>query len=238
MHNTAFPRLILAAALLSWGLAYGWSQEFNPFSSKDDVKKYVQPPKGCGLSILGSSGQGKTYIYKAPRDNFKEPIRIKFDPAKDGTKRPDILVWADEIQWHDDVKSGTASGRIVVDDQKDYRVETTYVEYSQLARQLHCPRQTKIIQKNTDGTTSHMTASSVLVDFDPNGGIRSVKFDSIQEMNVEVSQDGNNPFKVDKSSSKPKSKSSATKKSGSTESAEKVISMDERKMKKMEGVAE
>jgi hypothetical protein len=232
--TTAIRYLLFIGVCLFGLLGSGSAQEFNPFSNREDIRKNVTLPKGSNVSWLRRT-KGNTYTYNAPAKNFEDPIHIKFE-SKDGTKRPDILVWADEIQWHDDVKSGTASGRIVVDDQKEYRVETTYVEYNQLTRQLYCPRKTKIIQKNLDGTTSHMTANSVLLDFDANG-IRSAKFDSIQEMNMQVPEGENNPFKLDKGTKKSQNKTS-TSKDKTKETADKVVSMQERKVKKMEGVAE
>lgn len=237
MLKTAFQRIILVSALLLGLFDTGWTQDFNPFSNKDDIRQNVTLPKGSNISWQRRP-KGNTYTYNAPAKNFEEPIHIKFK-AKDGSKRPDILVWADEIQWHDDVKSGTASGRIVVDDQREYRVETTYVEYNQLTRQLYCPRKTKIIQKNPDGSTSHMTAESVLLDFDENG-IRSAKFDRIQEMEVQIPQDQDNPFKLNKESNRSKNKTSTPSpgKAKTKDTADRFVSMQEHKAKKMEGVAE
>ncbi len=237
MLRTAISRFIAVSSLLLGIFNPGWTQDFTPFSNKDDVRQYVHLPKGSNVSFLRRP-KGYTYTYNAPAKNFEEPIHIEYK-AKDGTKRPDILVWADEIQWHDDVKSGTASGRIVVDDQREYRVETTYVEYKQLTRQLYCPRKTKIIQKNPDGSTSHITAESVLVDFDENG-IRSAKFDRIIDMEGQIPQDQDNPFKLNKGNSKSKNKtsSSSTTKDRTKDSADRFVSMQEHKAKKMEGVAE
>ncbi len=235
MLKTAFPSLILLG-LMCWLVPDSVSaQDFNPFSGKEDIKKNVTLPKGSNISWQRRE-KGNTYTYNAPKESLKDPIHIKFK-SKDGTSRPDILVWADEIQWHDDVKSGTASGRIVVDDQKQYRVETTYVEYNQLTRQLYCPRTTKIIEKTPDGSPSHMTAESVLLEFDENG-IRSAKFDRIQEMDMQVPENEKNPFKVDKGTSRSKSKTSTSSINKAKTSADNVVSMQERKVKKMEGVAE
>ncbi|GMV65135.1 MAG: hypothetical protein AMXMBFR75_09360 [Candidatus Hinthialibacteria bacterium] len=211
-----------------------WAQSSssNPFGSKDDVLRYIKTPKGCNITIE----RGRNIHYTAPAKNFEEPIRIQFQ-EKNGVKRPDILVWADEIHWHADVKSGTASGRIVVDDQREYRVETTYVEYNHLTQQIYCPRRTKIIQKNPDGYTSKMTAESALLDFDESG-IRTAKFDRVIEMDMVIPQDGTSPFKTDKPKSNSKSKEKSQSASKSKETAEKVISMEDRKIKKMEGIAE
>jgi hypothetical protein len=230
VSGSVYLRKLLPASILLFIVTTAHGQSTSLFGGKDDVLRYIKTPKGCNLTIE----RGRNIKYTAPAKNFEEPIRIQFE-EKNGTKRPDILVWADEINWHADVRSGTASGRIVVDDQKEYRVETTYVEYNHLTRQIYCPRRTKIIQKQPDGYTSHMTAESALLDFDDTG-IKTAKFDRVLEMDYSLPTDGSNPFKVDKGKTKPKPKTET--KSSTQETAEKVISMEDRKLKRMEGIAE
>lgn len=163
----------------------GWAQDLGLFGGKKADLSNVTTPPGCGFEVLDRMTH---IIYTAPK-NFEEPIRILFKDTG-GPKKPDILVWADEIHWHSDVQSGTAAGRIIVDDQSEYRVETTYVEYNHLTGQLFCPRKTKIIQKTPEGYENHMVSESALLNFEGGAegstGIKSAKFDRVLSMDVVI----------------------------------------------------
>jgi lipopolysaccharide assembly outer membrane protein LptD (OstA) len=230
-------RLTSLCCLLSIVLASACGSAFaldsGLFGGKMGGIKNVTAPKGCKLGILD---KGATYNYTAPAKNFEEPIHLQME-EKNGIQVPDILVWADQIRWHNDVQSGTASGRIIVDDQKDYRVETTYVEYNQNTGQVYCPRKTKVILRK-EGYDSHIIADSAILNLD-NDGFQSVSFGPIEEMKGVVPKNEKSTFKRDKDKTKGKETKEDPKKKTTQGAGSKIISMkDNRNQNRISAPAE
>jgi hypothetical protein len=215
--------LLLLGGLFLGGAAGTQAQTFMPFGGAKANLQNVRPPKGCNLQILD---HGKLMRYTAPAKNFEEPIHIEYSQEAGQPKRPDVLVWADEIRWHNDIQTATASGRIVVDDQAEYRVETTYVEYNHIKGQIFCPRKTKIIQKTPEGYANEMLAESAVLDFDQTG-IKSAKFDRVLSMNVVLPRDQMSKSKGGAAKTSPDDTAPKTKKKDP--SAEKMVSMEQGK---------
>lgn len=215
------PFVALVSVVLVSGLSSVEAQAPNLFGGDGGSVEKVIPPAGCSLRYVRD---GNHFRYTAPAKNFEEPIRIKFAQKASQKPRPDIMVWADEINWHPDVKSGTATGRIIVDDQAEYRIETTYVEYSQTTGQIYCPRKTTIIQRTADGNANKMVAESAILTYDENG-ISSARFDRLIEMTTFIPKGSANPLK--KKDSKSGAKPSAKPKEDAKEGDSKVIAIQE-----------
>ncbi|MCG3197519.1 MAG: hypothetical protein HUU16_19780 [Candidatus Omnitrophica bacterium] len=215
------PIAALVVGLLACETSPLLAQAPNIFGGDGGSIEKVIPPAGCSLRYVRD---GNHFRYTAPAKNFEEPIRIKFAQKAGQKPRPDIMVWADEINWHPDVKSGTATGRIIVDDQAEYRIETTYVEYNQNTGQIYCPRKTTIIQRTADGNSNKMVAESAILTYDENG-ISSARFDRLIEMTTFVPKGSANPLK--KKDTKTGSKPAAKPKEGAKEGDSKVIAIQE-----------
>jgi len=183
--------------------------------------QYVEPPKGSSLRYVRD---GKRWEYTAPA-NFEDPIKICFEPVGEeaSNRPPDVLVWADVINWNDTTQSATASGRIIVDDQKEYRIETTYVEYNHISQQIYCPNKVKVIQRIPDSQASNlMVATSAIVTLDDNG-IREAKFDKLLETRY-IFEKGSNPLdKKSKKTGQPKAEEKSEPKPSQTPRSKKNI---------------
>jgi hypothetical protein len=173
----------------------------------------VLPPKGSSISYK-REGDVQRWEYTAP-SNFEDPIKIFFEPidAESENKKADVLVWADVIHWNDATQSATASGRIIVDDRKEYRIETTYVKYDQDLLQIFCPRRVKIIQRAPGKPDNLMVATSALVTLSEDGGIKSMRFDELIEMRY-VFNKKTSPFKNKSKKSGGGAKNNASSSSG------------------------
>lgn len=152
------------------------------------------PPKGSNFNFALDAQRNPHYTYEGP-ENFKDPIRIWFkeEDKYNPNRKPDLYVWADEIHWHAGIQSGTAAGRIIVDNSTEYRIETTYVEYDHKTKQIYCPRQVKIVQR-LEGPDNVIVAESALVTLDEKG-IKSARFDGFLETDVRPVDNAPNPFK-------------------------------------------
>ncbi len=186
-------------AALSFGTGTGWSQDSGGFPSfgggggGNPIQNLV-PPKGSNFNFVLDAQRNPHYTYEGP-ENFKDPVRIWFkeEDKYDPKRKPDLYVWADEIHWHAGIQSGTAAGRIIVDNSTEYRIETTYVEYDHKTKQIYCPRQVKIIQR-LPGPDNVIVAESALVTLDEKG-IKSARFDGFLETDIRPTDDAPNPFK-------------------------------------------
>jgi hypothetical protein len=186
--------------------------------TRGSALEYVQLPKGSSISY-SREGDVERWEYTAP-SNFEDPIKIWFEPINEESekKEADVLVWADVIHWNDAVQSATASGRIIVDDRKEYRIETTYVKYDHGLQQIFCPRRVKIIQKAPGRPDNLMVATSAIVTLDEDG-IKSARFDELVETRY-LFDKKTSPFR-----DKPKEESGDSKKdtSSSTGGSEKTV---------------
>jgi lipopolysaccharide assembly outer membrane protein LptD (OstA) len=169
-------RLLFTSAIVASLLLVAGVRESSAFLKGDQksVIENVEPPAGSSVSYFRDANDGLHYEYTAP-ENFEEPIKIKFEGDN---ARPDIYVWADVIHWNDVTQSATASGRIIVDDRQEYRIETTYVEYNHALQQVYCPKKVKVIQKLPGAKQNMITATSAILTLDDKG-IRSAKFEKI-----------------------------------------------------------
>ena len=171
-----FIILLLAGGLLS-GITFCQAQNVEGlFTGKHDSIEQVDLPDGFSLRVERQTH----FIYTAPKDFKNNPIHLIFKKKPGKPKRPDVLVWADEIHWYKDIQEGTASGRIIVDDQREYRIETTYVDFNRKTGQIYCPRRTKVIWRSETGPDSYMTAGKVTLTYDDEG-VKTVNFVNIEE---------------------------------------------------------
>lgn len=190
--------LMAATAILSaapaWTQSSGGIPGFGGSSRGNPIQNLI-PPKGSNFNFYLDSQRNPHYTYEGP-ENFKDPIRIWFKEEDKYTpnRKPDLYVWADEIHWHAGIQSGTAAGRIIVDNSTEYRIETTYVEYDHKTRQIYCPRQVKIIQRLPQGPDNVIVAESALVTLDEKG-IKSARFDGFLETDIRPTDQAPNPFK-------------------------------------------
>ena len=165
-------------------------------SGSNPIQNLV-PPKGSNFNFYLDAQRNPHYTYEGP-ENFKDPIRIWFkqEDKYNPKRKPDLYVWADEIHWHAGIQSGTAAGRIIVDNSTEYRIETTYVEYDHKTKQIYCPRQVKIVQR-LPGPDNVIVAESALITLDEKG-IKSARFDGFLETDIRPTDHAPNPFKREK----------------------------------------
>jgi formylglycine-generating enzyme required for sulfatase activity/beta-lactamase regulating signal transducer with metallopeptidase domain len=132
------------------------------------TKSGITAPKYCKLRIT------KGGHYEFSRANAEGPIHIHLNEIPGLSDRPDLLLWADEIRWHKEIESGTATGNIAIDDQLRYRVETTDIEYDQSKGGFFFPHEARIIQRMPGGATNELKVQSATVTFSATG-ILSIK---------------------------------------------------------------
>ena len=193
--------LFSMCAVMVCGSIPVWSQNSGGFpfgggGGGDNPIQNVVPPPGSSFNFSIDANRSVNYTYEGP-EKFDQPIRIWFkaEDRYDPKRKPDLYVWADEIHWHSGIQSGTAAGRVIVDNSTEYRIETTYVEYDHKIRQIYCPRQVKIIQRLPDGPDNLIVAESALVTLDENG-IKSARVDRFLDTEFRpTDQVPTNPFK-------------------------------------------